>query len=116
MKYEFVRLNVLQSGAARCFLSGMKPMETTEQSPVANSGRMRNRARKAKRQFSAQALARMGRPAKYPEAKILAERYGVSYNHALLVAKGTRPSPIAAHIPAIRAELAAQKEAGKEAA
>jgi hypothetical protein len=88
--------------------SGVNPKKTSEKVPGSTSGGLRNkRAGKVRRQFSAQALARMGRPAKFPEAKILAERYGVSYSHAYMVCRGTRPSPIAAHLPAIRAEIAA---------
>ena len=96
----------------RSLSSGVNPKKTKEKVPGSTSGGLRNkRAGKVRRQFSAQALARMGRPAKYPEAKILAERYGVSYSHAYMVCRGTRPSPIAAHLPAIRAELAAGKGA-----
>ena len=90
----------------------MNPTERSEKVPGSTSGGLRNkRASKVRRRFSPQALARMGRPAKWPEARILAERCGVSYTHALRVAQGVRPSPIAAHLPAIRAELAAKKEA-----
>jgi hypothetical protein len=63
--------------------------------------------RRKKRHFSAQALARMGRKPTWPEATILARRFGVSYGHALRVAQGKRPSPLASELPAIRAELRA---------
>ncbi|EIP99348.1 hypothetical protein OpiT1DRAFT_03862 [Opitutaceae bacterium TAV1] len=65
------------------------------------------------RRISAQALARqrIGRPPRWPEAKILAARAEVTYEHALRVVQGKRKSPIASLIPAIRAELAARSAA-----
>jgi hypothetical protein len=51
---------------------------------------------------------RLGRPAKYPEAKILMQRAEVSRIHAYLVASGKRRSrPLEAMLAGIRAEMAA---------
>ncbi|RRJ96788.1 hypothetical protein Ga0100231_023760 [Opitutaceae bacterium TAV4] len=73
----------------------------------------RFRAGKAGYRYTEASYARLcqGRPAKYPEAKILAERFGVTITHAIHVCAGRRVSHyLTAQLPAIRAELAARKE------
>lgn len=64
--------------------------------------------------LSAQARERirLGRPAKYPEARILAQRAEVSRIHAYLVAAGKRRSrPLEAMLTDIRNELAGKAAA-----
>ncbi|EIQ00885.1 hypothetical protein OpiT1DRAFT_05442 [Opitutaceae bacterium TAV1] len=77
---------------------------------VTGEGNIRPKRRRYR--LSAQAKARMGRPAKYPEAKILSQRFEVSYSYAIKIVKGLVHSRIlSAAVPAIRAELVAKQEA-----
>lgn len=86
-------------------------MNVAEKSKLQSSaadGGGKEGATNERRRFSAQALARMGRRAVWPEARVLAERFEVSYSHALRVCQGKRKSPLGEFVEGIRAELRAR--------
>ena len=96
------------------FLSGMNLTKRGKTPPSRNTGKDNKKAKRLHR-FSEQAWARVcqGRPPKYPEARPLAERCGVSVTHAIHVLAGRRKSDyLMQELVKMRAELAAKKEGG----